>query len=148
AAAVEDFFAHGGLGANVTVPFKEEAFALCGDRLTERARAAGAVNTLWREHGLLHGDNTDGAGLLRDLTVNLGWALAGRRILVLGAGGAVRGVLVPLLAQRPAAIVIANRTPARARAIADLFPAPAPVSACALDAPEGAFDVVINAISA
>ncbi|HAV70112.1 MAG TPA: shikimate dehydrogenase, partial [Alcanivorax sp.] len=84
-AAVAAFFDAGGRGANVTVPFKEQAFDLC-ERLTERARQAGAVNTLWRVDGALHGDNTDGAGLVADLRGNQGWALAGRRVLVLGAG--------------------------------------------------------------
>ncbi len=99
-----------GRGANVTVPFKEEAFRLA-DSLTDRARRAGAVNTLSKlADGSLLGDNTDGAGLVRDLEVNAGFSLRGKRILLLGAGGAVRGALEPLLAQRPASVVIANRT--------------------------------------
>ena len=121
-AAVSAFFDAGGRGVNVTVPFKEQAFDLC-DRLTERARQAGAVITLWRVDGALHGDTTDGAGLVADLRGNQGWALAGRRVLVLGAGGAVRGVLGPLLAQGPAEVVIANRTLGRAEALVERFAA-------------------------
>lgn len=147
AATVSAFFRDGGQGANVTVPFKEEAFALC-DTVTARAQAAGAVNTLWREHGQLQGDNTDGAGLVRDIAHNLGWAIADKHILVLGAGGAVRGVLGPLLEQAPASITIANRTVTRARALAELFTGAIPVSAAGLEDPAGPFDLVINAISA
>ena len=132
-AAVAAFFDAGGRGANVTVPFKEQAFDLC-ERLTERARQAGAVNTLWRVDGALHGDNTDGAGLVADLRGNQGWALAGRRVLVLGAGGAVRGVLGPLLAQGPAEVVIANRTLGRAEALVERFAGQGvPMHAAALD---------------
>ncbi len=99
-----------GRGANVTVPFKEEAYRLANS-LTARAQRAGAVNTLSKlaDGGLL-GDNTDGAGLVRDLTVNAGFSLKGKRILLLGAGGAVRGALEPLLAEQPASVIIANRT--------------------------------------
>lgn len=148
ASAVAGFFDAGGRGANVTVPFKEQAFALC-DRLTERARQAGAVNTLWREHGELHGDNTDGPGLVTDLRDNLGWRLVGQRLLILGAGGAVRGVLGPLLAECPAELVIGNRTPAKARALAAHFGAgDIPVRGDALAQLQGPFDVVINAVSA
>ena len=107
------FFLEGD-GANVTVPFKEQAFRLA-DELTERARRAGAVNTLKKlDDGRLLGDNTDGIGLVRDLKDNAGLSLTGKRILLLGAGGAVRGVLEPLLAERPGALVIANRTLAKA----------------------------------
>ncbi|WP_101674197.1 shikimate dehydrogenase [Alloalcanivorax mobilis] len=148
AEAVAGFFDSGGRGANVTVPFKEQAFALC-DRLTERARQAGAVNTLWREQGELHGDNTDGPGLVADLRDNLGWPLAGQRLLILGAGGAVRGVLGPLLAERPADVVIGNRTLDKARALAERFGGAAiAVRGCALEQVQGRFDVVINAVSA
>jgi shikimate dehydrogenase len=147
-AALAAFFDAGGRGANVTVPFKEQAFDLC-DRLTERARQAGAVNTLWRVDGALHGGNTDGAGLVADLRGNQGWALAGRRVLVLGAGGAVRGVLGPLLAQSPAEVVIANRTLGRAEALVAQFAGQGvPMHAAALDQLRQPFDVLINAISA
>ncbi|MFP1681750.1 shikimate dehydrogenase [Alloalcanivorax sp. C16-1] len=148
AGAVAAFFDAGGRGANVTVPFKEEAHALCGE-LTERARQAGAVNTLWRREGVLHGDNTDGAGLVADLRGNQGWALQGKRLLVLGAGGAVRGVLGPLLAQAPAELVIANRTVARAETLVERFAGlGVPLFASELDTLKGPFDVIINAISA
>ena len=118
-AFARDFF-RGGRGANVTVPFKEQAYRMA-DELTERARRAGAVNTLKKlEDGRLLGDNTDGAGLVADL-LNAGVTLSGRRILLLGAGGAVRGVLEPLLAHRPAALVIANRTASRAEQLVQEF---------------------------
>ena len=98
--ALDDFVAAGGKGANVTVPFKEEAFRLA-TRLSERAARAGAVNTLAFNGAEIFGDNTDGAGLVRDITHNLGCLLAGKRILLLGAGGASRGVIAPLLAEKP-----------------------------------------------
>ncbi|HXR02278.1 MAG TPA: shikimate dehydrogenase, partial [Pseudomonas sp.] len=108
--AFAEIFFKTGRGANVTVPFKEEAFRLA-DQLTERGRRAGAVNTLARQaDGSLLGDNTDGAGLVRDLQVNHGVTLKDKRILLLGAGGAVRGALEPLLAEEPYVLVIANRT--------------------------------------
>lgn len=148
AAAVATFFDHKGCGANVTVPFKEQAHDLC-DRLSQRARQAGAVNTLWRADGQLQGDNTDGAGLVADLCHNQGWRLAGRRVLLLGAGGAVRGVLGPLLAQGPSKVVIANRTVARAEALVTRFSdLGVPLSAVGLSQLQGPFDVLINAISA
>lgn len=144
---VRDFFAQG-LGANVTVPFKEQAFRLA-DQLTERARRAGAVNTLKKlEDGRLLGDNTDGVGLVRDLLDNAGVTLQGKRILLLGAGGAVRGVLEPLLAQQPSALVIANRTVARAEQLAGEFAELGPVQACAFEQLQGPFDVIINGTSA
>lgn len=151
AQTVADFRAHGGRGLNVTVPFKLEAFALA-ERHTARAQAAGAVNTLaFGADGIL-GDNTDGAGLVRDLTANLDFALAGRRILLLGAGGATRGVLLPLLDSRPARLTIANRTVAKAEALSTLFAARAGdcvLDACGFDALAGRrFDLVINATAA
>ena len=137
-----------GLGANVTVPFKEQAYRLA-DRLSERAQRAGAVNTLKKlEDGSLLGDNTDGIGLVRDLLDNAGVALQGKRILLLGAGGAVRGVLEPLLAQRPAALFIANRTLAKAEQLAGEFAELGPVSASAFEQLQGPFDVIINGTSA
>jgi shikimate dehydrogenase len=144
ARAARVFFAGGGRGANVTLPFKVDAFAF-SDARTARAEAAAAVNTLSaRDDGIL-GDNTDGAGLVRDLTANLGLALGGARILLLGAGGAARGVVGPLLAQGPARLVIANRTPDRARALAERFGGLGPVTGMALDAVAGEFDLVVNA---
>ncbi|MGE8350643.1 MAG: shikimate dehydrogenase [Pseudomonas protegens] len=147
AGAARGFFAQG-RGANVTVPFKEDAYRLC-DSLTERAQRAGAVNTLSKQaDGTLLGDNTDGAGLVRDLTVNAGVSLKGKRILLLGAGGAVRGALEPLLAQRPASVVIANRTVEKAELLAELFADLGPVSASGFDWLEESVDLIINATSA
>jgi shikimate dehydrogenase len=143
-AAVRDFAAAGGRGANVTVPFKEEAFRLA-TRLTERARAAGAVNTLVFANGEMLGDNTDGTGLVRDLTANLACAIDGKRVLLLGAGGAARGVILPLLAEGPAQLCIANRTLEKAQALARAFSGS---TACALtDLADCEFDLVINATS-
>ena len=148
---VADFRAQGGRGLNVTVPFKLEAFALA-DRHTARAQAAGAVNTLAFDADGILGDNTDGAGLVRDLGINLKFPLAGRRILLLGAGGATRGVLLPLLDSSPASLTIANRTVGKAEALAALFAAragAAVVDACGFDALAGRrFDLVINATAA
>jgi shikimate dehydrogenase len=120
AGTVNAFREEGGLGANVTVPFKEQAFDLC-DAVTERAGQAGAVNTLWWDGDQLHGDNTDGAGLVKDIRDNLGWFIQGKRVLVLGAGGAVRGVMGPLLAQAPTLVRIANRTEEKAAVLARGF---------------------------
>lgn len=145
AASVAEFVAGGGRGANVTVPFKEEAFRLA-DVLTPRAERAGAVNTLLFEGGRIKADNTDGAGLVADLVRNLQHPPAGQRVLLLGAGGAARGVIEPLLEQKPAALVVANRTLARAEELAEFFGRG--VAACGFDALEGPFDLVINATSA
>ena len=146
--AVSEFVAAGGKGANVTVPFKEEAFALA-TRLSERAARAGAVNTLAFNGDEIFGDNTDGAGLVRDITVNLGCALAGKRILLLGAGGASRGVIAPLLAGQPAALSIANRSADKALALAVAFADLAVVDAGSFAQMAGkSYDLVINATSA
>ena len=148
AACVQHFMQSGGCGANVTVPFKLEAFALA-TQLTPRAQAAGAVNTLSFEDGRIVGDNTDGVGLVRDIVHNAGVVLEGRRILLLGAGGAARGVVMPLLAGRPQQLVVANRTFARAQELVQSFPAAASVlKAAAFDDLSGQFDVIINATSA
>ncbi|MEK9712266.1 MAG: shikimate dehydrogenase [Thalassolituus sp.] len=145
---VQRFLEHGGSGLNVTVPFKENAYRMA-DELTPRAQRAQAVNTLKRlEDGRLLADNTDGAGLVRDITVNHSVNLEGRRILLLGAGGAVRGVLQPLLEQKPAGIVIANRTVSKAEALAADFADLGRVSACGFADVEGSFDVIINGTSA
>lgn len=119
-AAIDRFFAEGGKGLNVTVPFKVQAFARAREHLSERARAAGAVNTLWCRDGRLHGCNTDGVGLLRDLQ-RLGAPLAGARILLVGAGGAARGALGPLLAAGCAQLRVVNRTAARAHELVAAF---------------------------
>ncbi len=146
-AAVAAFRAEGGRGGNVTLPFKVEAYALASHR-TPRATQAGAVNTLRFADGAIEGDNTDGAGLVADLKKNLGVALAGARILIVGAGGAARGVVGPLLAEHPGSVTIVNRTPARAEEIAAVFAA-ANVGAVALaDLPGREFDLVINATAA
>jgi len=146
--AVRSFREHGGLGLNVTAPFKLEAYALA-DRRSERAAAAGSVNTLKFSGGSIEGDNFDGIGLVRDIEVNLGYPIAGRRVLLLGAGGAGRGVAHPLHAKRPAELVIANRDPARAREVADRIRGGNPVRAggYGVIGDEG-FDLVINATSA
>ena len=145
AAAVERFRGAGGKGLNVTLPFKAEAFRYCA-RTTERAAVAQAVNTLLLDRERPFGDNTDGIGLVRDLTVNLGRRVAGAQVLLLGAGGAAQGVLAPLAEAGAGAIVVANRTLARAQALAARVPG---VTACGFDALEGrAFDLVVNATSA
>jgi shikimate dehydrogenase len=146
--AVERFFNNGGyLGLSVTVPFKEQAWTLSEIR-TERAEKAGALNTLWLDdQGRLNGDNTDGLGLVRDLVSNNGITLKGARILILGAGGAVRGVLEPILAENPKELVIANRTVSKAEALVELFPGKH-VSACGFQEVEGSFDLIINGTSA
>lgn len=147
-AAVREFFSQGGSGLNVTVPFKEQAWALAQIR-TPRAEQAGAVNTLYLdEQGQLVGDNTDGVGLVRDLTHNYHQILTGQRILLLGAGGAARGVIQPLLAERPQALTIANRTYAKAAQLAEQFASYGPVSACELAQLVGPFDLIINATAA
>ena len=149
AGSLRAFFSEGGKGCNVTVPFKEQAWALAEVR-SPRAEKAGAVNTLlWGKDGRLYGDNTDGVGLVRDLLHNAGVILAGKRVLVLGAGGAVRGVLGSLLAQQPALLVVANRTATKAEALADLFADEGRISGCGFEALAGSqFDVVINGTSA
>ncbi|ODT74123.1 MAG: shikimate dehydrogenase [Nitrosomonadales bacterium SCN 54-20] len=142
------FRQRGGKGANVTVPFKLEAHAL-SSRLTERAKAAGAVNTLVFEAGDILGDNTDGAGLVRDITVNLGHALDDRRVLLMGAGGAARGVIRPLLEHEPAALVIANRTRQKVDDLQQLFASLGNIVSAAYGDLRGQeFDLVINATSA
>jgi len=148
AATVRTLVEQGYKGANVTVPFKMEAAALA-DRLSARARMAGAVNTLSFIDGAIHGDNTDGAGLVADIVHNAGVALAGRRILLLGAGGAARGILLPLIEHGPASIVLANRTVATAAALVDNFTGlETQLAACGFADIAGPFDIVVNATSA
>ena len=147
-AAVAAFRAAGGRGLNVTTPFKVQAFELAGERLP-RAELAGAANALKFVGGRILADNFDGLGLIGDIQRNLGVALAGRRVLVLGAGGAVRGALLPLLAQRPAEVVICNRSVDKARVlVADAADA-GDIAACGYaDLAGRSFDVVLNATSA
>jgi len=146
ARAVDDWRATGARGANVTVPFKDQAFLYCHGSVTERARLAGAVNTLAFESGKVSGDNTDGVGLLRDISVNLGLAIAGSRVLLMGAGGAAQGVIAPLLAAAPARLVVANRTADKARALARRYGAAAGGGYDELRAEQ--FDLLVNATSA
>ncbi len=147
ASAARRFFDGGGAGANVTLPFKVDALRFAA-QASERAAAAGAANFLARRDGRIEADNTDGVGLLADLTRNLGLRLAGSRILLLGAGGAARGVIAPLLAASPARVAIANRTPARAAELAQRFASGGRIDAYALDAiPRDDFDLVLNATS-
>lgn len=141
-------FMEGGKGLNITVPFKEEACHLA-DELTPRAQRAQAANTLMKlPNGNLIADNTDGAGLVRDLTVNQGFSLAGKRILILGAGGAVRGILQPFLQEQPAEVVIANRTLSKAESLAEDFADLGQVSASSFAEVAGAFDLIVNGTSA
>lgn len=147
AQTVRELMHQGGKGANVTVPFKLEAHALATS-LTERAQAAGAVNTLKFDGDAILGDNTDGIGLVTDIVRNAGVPIAGKRVLLLGAGGAARGVILPILDQKPAELVIANRTVAKAAELAAHFSQRGTVVASAFDALQGVFDIIINATSA
>ena len=145
---VRRFLAEGGRGLNVTVPFKEQAWEMADER-SSRAESAGAVNTLIRlPDGRLRGENTDGIGLVRDLAGNQGFSFGGKRLLVLGAGGASRGVVRPLLETRLAALRIANRTASKALDLAASTGSDR-VSGCGLDGLAGLrFDLIINATSA
>jgi shikimate dehydrogenase len=146
---VRDFFASGGSGLNVTVPHKQAVLPLLHE-LSDRARVAGAVNLIARtDEGRLRGDNTDGSGLVRDLTHNLGVPIAARRLLLLGAGGAARGIIAPLLALRPAELVIANRSAARAAELAQQFTGFGAVRGAAYaELGRQRFALIINATSA
>ena len=148
-AAADAFFASGGKGLNITVPFKQDAYAYVA-RTTPRARRAGAVNTLSLEaDGTILGDTTDGVGLVNDIINNLGWEVRHKRVLVLGAGGAVRGVLEPLLAQQPQHIVIANRTVDKALQLSKGFAEFGYLLGCGFDMlDEQQFDLIINGTSA
>jgi shikimate dehydrogenase len=148
AATVAGLVAAGCKGANVTVPFKLDAAAIA-TTLSVRAEAAGAVNTLSFADGQIFGDNTDGAGLVNDITGNAGFAIAGKRVLLLGAGGAARGAILPLLDQQPRELVIANRTRTSADALVARFAGPGrTLSACEFIDLDGQFDLIINATSA
>jgi shikimate dehydrogenase len=146
---VAKFFAASGCGLNVTVPHKQSLLTL-PSRLSERARTAGALNTLLRDaQGQLFGDNTDGIGLVRDLTEHLGVTITAHRVLLLGAGGAARGVIAPLLELKPAQLTVANRTIERAAALAASFAALGPVRATTLsDLHASTYDLIINATAA
>lgn len=144
--AVKQFICQGGKGANVTVPFKEQALTI-SDELSDRARLAGAVNTLSFNNGKIIGDNTDGEGLVQDLLRN-NVQLTNSRILLLGAGGAAKGVILPLLAQSPVNIVIANRTVSKAEALIEQFNDNR-LKACGFaQTSDASYDVIINATSA
>ncbi len=145
-ASASAFRAGGGRGLNVTLPFKGEAFRYA-TACSERARAAQAVNTLRFDGDAIFGDNTDGAGLVNDIMRNLGHAIAGRRVLLLGAGGAARGVLGPLLELQPARLTLANRTPEKAQLLAQGLRGAIEGGSYAALAGR-AFDIVINATSA
>ena len=144
-ATVDAFRAAGGRGANVTLPFKQEAFIYCAS-VSERAREARAVNTLVLDRDGPWGDNTDGVGLLRDLEINLRFELRGRQVLLMGAGGAAQAVLPALCSTGPARLVVANRTSEKARTLAARFEG---TTGCGYEAlGEAAFDLVVNATSA
>lgn len=146
--AAQDFFAQGGKGLNVTVPFKIEAFSFA-QQLTPRAQRAGAVNTLaLQTDGIILGDNTDGIGMVHDMR-NLDWDIQHKRVLILGAGGAVRGILQPLLAEHPTQVVIANRTVSKAQELATEFHDLGDVLARSFEQLAGEkFDIIINGTSA
>ena len=146
---VREFFARGGRGLNVTVPHKQAVLQLI-DALSEAARLAGAVNTIVPETGQrLRGENTDGVGFVRDLTLNLGLAVAGQRVLLLGAGGAARGLLGPLLALAPKKLHIVNRSPERARELARAFASRGPVQGSGFEELDGFdYELIINATAA
>lgn len=150
AETAQAFIAAGGTGFNITVPCKEDAYRFA-DRLTPRALRAKAVNTIALcDNGVILGDNTDGAGLVKDIIANLGWPIGGQRVLILGAGGAVRGVLEPLLSLQPATIVLANRTAAKASMLAAEFADLGTIRGGSYDELSTAtpFDLIINGTSA
>lgn len=154
----DQFFANGGKGLNITVPFKLDAYDYA-EKLTERAQQAGAVNTLITKDQLVIGDNTDGVGLLTDIRSLLGWRIKNSRVLIMGAGGAVRGILAPLLHEQPACLVIVNRNKDKARKLVQLFSHLADENVCdycnykelhqeLLHTHKMAFDIIINGTSA
>lgn len=147
--AAKSFFDNGGKGLNITVPFKMDAYNFA-DELSDRARLAGAVNTLaLQDDGKIYGDNTDGAGLVRDICENLAWEVTDKRVLLLGAGGAIRGVLEPLMKLNPSQVLIANRTVEKAQKLARDFSAFGSVGACSFEALNAnQYDLIINGTSA
>ena len=147
-AAVDDFFRRGGKGLNITVPFKEDAWRYA-DKFSARAQRAEAVNTLQKlEDGTVLADNTDGVGMVRDIMVNQGVVIEGKRVLILGAGGAVRGILQPVLEQQPASITLANRTVSKAEALANDFADLGDITVSGFADVSGEFDLIINGTSA
>lgn len=154
---VRAFFEEGGMGMNVTLPYKHEAYELC-ELLSDAAVMGGAANTLWRKDDRLCGDNTDGAGLIKDLTRNLNFPIRDKKLLIIGAGGAVYGIIWPLLQQRPASICIANRTEIKAVKLVEHFQSAATKEGVAaaitqtslteLARTEAAYDLVIQATAA
>jgi shikimate dehydrogenase len=151
--AATNFFKEGGKGLNVTVPFKHEAYTFASS-LTDRAIRAGAVNTLFiNEHNIVVGDNTDGIGLVEDITLHLDWRLKDMKILIMGAGGAVRGILEPIINESPHSITIVNRTQEKAQKLADVFSDIFSITVTSYpelnNAEESSdFDIIINASSA
>jgi shikimate dehydrogenase len=142
------FFAEGGKGLNCTIPLKELAWQYAGHK-TQRAQLSGAVNTLaWQADGSILGDNTDGVGLITDMMDNHGMTLKDRNILILGAGGASRGIIEPILGQSPRQLIIANRTVDKAINLAEIFSPVGEVAACGYESLLGQqFDLIINATS-
>ena len=145
--AVEHFMASDGKGLNVTVPFKLAAFELC-DSLSDRAQLAGAVNTLWFDAGKICGDVTDGIGLVKDIQQNLNVSIKGKRVLIIGAGGAVSGVLQMIIEAMPDEIILCNRTQGKAIDLAQKFNVIGPIKAQAVNALAGPFDIIINGTAA
>ncbi len=147
--AADQFFSRNGKGLNVTVPFKEDAFNYVKE-LTPRAKRAGAVNTLsLQKNGQVLGDNTDGVGLVTDIKTHLNWDIKNKRVLILGAGGAVRGILEPFIQESPSAIVIANRTKEKAEKLAEDFSDIFSITASSFSELTGqSFDLIINGTSA
>lgn len=144
---IRNFFNEGGKGASITLPFKLEAYTLA-DILTQRASFAGAVNTLKLENGIIYGDNTDGLGLIIDIIQNFGMPIIDKRILLLGAGGAASGVLLPLLQQKPSSLVLCNRSYNKALILFKKFNKYAQLSVCKYSDLDGTYDLIINATSA
>ena len=149
AEAARSFFDNGGKGLNVTVPFKIDAYEFAGE-LSHRAKRAGAVNTLaLQDDGRIYGDNTDGIGMIRDISENLAWEISDKRVLLIGAGGAIRGILGPLIKSKPSLLVVANRTVSKAQQLAADFSDIGDVRGCSFQALNGnQFDLIINGTSA
>lgn len=146
--ALENFYAEGGVGANITLPHKEDAYRLCSE-IAERSQVAKAVNTIrFLEGGKLHGDNTDGIGFVNDLMKNYAVGINNKKILILGAGGGVRGILPAIIQQHPQSITIANRTASRAEKLAEEFAPLAKITVVNIDHIQDKFDLVINGTAA